>query len=384
MKKLLWILAILLLLLIAFRVVTKVTKKPPLSLTQIQQQEGIPVEVMELKPGRITNSIEVTGMVASEEQTKLSSKIGGRILAINRDIGDAVQKGEKLVVMDTTSLELQRNQAQGQLEIAQNTLNQVKIQLEDARKNLNRMENLFKEGAISQRELETLQLRFHTAEEQYQSAASQVTMARDSLNLVETSIRDACIYAPFSGVIGNKIADVGEVVAPGQPVMTFYNTARLNAEVHVPEQYISMLRIGQEAEIILDAFPDAQFKGRIASIAGAPDPSNRLFNVHVNFLTRPAGLKPGLFLQGRIFTKTKENVLTVPGQAIFMEGNEDFIFIVNDGRAEKKKVVTGMTTDGSTEIVSGLSAGDRAVVFGKENLTPGCLVKVTGTGREQQ
>jgi len=377
MKRLLLIILIIFALaFFAFKIVHKFTAKAPPSITQIQEQEGIPVEVIEIMPDTLFKFLNVTGRVGSEEEAYLSSKAGGRILKIYKDAGDTVKKGEKIVEVDTTSLELQRTQAKNQVKIAENTLSQVKVQFEDAKRDLERMRNLFEDDVISPKELENFQLKFQTAKQQHESALSQLEIAEDSLRIVDANIYDHSIFAPFDGIVGIRRADIGEVVGPGQLIISLYNLEKLNAQVQVAENDISSLKIGQDVMITLDASTAKELTGKVTRISGAPDPNTSLFDVYIAFKTIPANLKPGLFLKGKILIGRKENVMTLPVRVLLKEGSGYFVFVVQDNKAVKKKVELGDRTEDKVEIISGIGVGMKVVSFGKENVKTGSFVKI--------
>ena len=377
MKKILIILIILILGIFAFRIVYKFTAKIPLSIAQIQEKEGIPVEVMKIKPDTLLKFINVTGRVGSEEEAYLSSKAGGRILKIYKDVGDTVKKDEKIVEIDTKSLEIQKTQAENQVKIAESSMNQTKVQFENAQRDIERMQNLFKDGVISKKELEKFELNFQTAKQQHETASAQLEVAKDSLRIVDTNIQDHSIFAPFDGVVGIRKGDVGEVVGPGQLMLSLYNLEKLNAQVQVAENDISDVEIGQDARITIDALDGEELEGSVTKISGAPDSSTRLFDVHIGFKTIPDNVKPGLFLRGKILVGSKENVLTLPTQVLSKKGSEYFVFVIEDNRAVEKKVELGDRTEEKAEIVSGIEVGMKVITFGKENVKADSLVKIT-------
>lgn len=377
MKKIVTVFVILVLGIFGYRIYRKVTQKPGPSLARIQEKEGIPVEVEQVRPETFVRTVSFSGRVASEEEAVLSSKTGGRIIGIYKNIGDTVRQGELLARVDTSQLELQRIQAANQTRMAEKNLNQVQLHLENARKDLARMENLFREGAISQKQLERYQLDFQTSREQYESSQAQLEVARNNFRIVETSIQDAAVRAPFTGIIGSKRGDVGEVVAPGAPVFTLFNTAKLNAQLEVPEQHVVSLRQGQKAELSIDSLPGTSYRGHLTRVSGAPDPDTRLYCVHVSFDSRPEGLKPGLFLRGKITIGEKKGVLSVPNQALLQESGSSYVFVARAGKAEKRSVTLGEKAEDRTEITAGLQGGEQVIIFGKENVSNGSRVKIT-------
>lgn len=377
MKKILIILIILVLGIFAFRIVHKITTKIPLSIAQIQEKEGIPVEIIKIMPGTLLKFINVTGRVGSEEEAYLSSKAGGRILKIYKDAGDTVKKDEKIVEIDTQSLEIQKTQAENQVKIAESSMSQTKVQFENAQRDIERMQNLFKDGVISKKELEKFELSFQTAKQQYETASAQLEVAKDSLRIVDTNVQDHSIFAPFDGVVGIRKGDVGEVVGPGQLILSLYNLEKLNAQVQVAENDISDVEVGQYARITIDALGGEELEGSVTKISGAPDSSTRLFDVRIGFKTIPDNVKPGFFLRGKILVGSKENVLTLPTQVLSKKGSEYFVFVVEGNRAVEKKVELGDRTEEKAEIVSGIEVGMKVITFGKENVKADSLVKIT-------
>ncbi|MBU0533721.1 MAG: efflux RND transporter periplasmic adaptor subunit [Candidatus Omnitrophica bacterium] len=376
MRKITVIVSILLLGVIALIIIQKFNAKLPLSITQIQEKEGIPVEAVEIRPDSLLEFLNVTGRVGSEQEAYLSSKAGGRILEFHKDAGDVVIDGEKLVEIDTSSLEIQKTQAQNQVKIAENNLNQSQAQFEDVKRNLDRMNNLFKDGTISKRELEQFELNFKTAKQTLESAYAQLEVAKDNLRIVDVNIQDHGIFAPFDGVVGIRRADVGEIISPGQSIISLYNPQKLNAQVKVAEKDISGLQIGQRAILTLDVSASKQLKGQVTRISGAPDANTRLFDVYIRFEDMSNNIIPGIFLQGKILVDTKENIMTLSNEALIKEGMEYFVFAVEDNHAVKKQVKLGNRSEDKFEIISGIDFGTKIITFGKENVKEGSLIKI--------
>lgn len=376
MKKIVIIIVIIFLSISVFLIIKNLTAKSPLSIAQIQEKEGIPVEVIEINPDTFSKFLNVTGRVGSEQEAYLSSKTGGRILKFYKDAGDSVKNGEEIVSIDTASLEIQKAQAENQVIIAENDLKQAQIQFGDAKKNFSRMSNLFEEGTISKKELEQFELNFQTAKQHLDSAFAYLKVAKDSLKTVETNIKDHSIFAPFDGIVGIRRADVGEIVNPGQSIISLYNPKKLNAQVKVAEKDIPNLKIGQQATITLDVSATEELGGEITRISGAPDANTRLFDVYIGFEEMSDKVIPGIFLQGKILIGTQKNVMTLPSSALIKEGVNYFVFVVENNHAVKKQVKLGDRSEDKFEIASGLNFGTQVITFGKENVREGSLVKI--------
>lgn len=376
MKKIFIAVALIFIIIFGIRLYQEIKKAPPLNISTLQEKSGIPVDVITVEPQNFSEEILVTGTIGSEEEANISTKIPGRVVAVYADAGMYVKANQVLAVIDETQLKIQKAQIQNQILIARTNLETIKIQIDDARRDVNRMEELYKEGAISKKQLEGYQLKLDTLNKNFEAAQKNLKVVEDNLQLINTQIDDCTIKAPFDGIIGNKWVEIGEIVNPGQILMTIYNTGKLNAQMKVPEVYIPQIKKGQSAEIKLDAIGDRNLTGKITKISGSPDPKTRMFTVYVSIPGLPNNVKPGMFATGRITTKTQKNIFLIPGEALIQEGDENFVYIVDNNIAKKVKVVTGQQINGNIEIVSGLSKGDKVVTTGKENLSPESIVKI--------
>ncbi|MCM8825877.1 MAG: efflux RND transporter periplasmic adaptor subunit, partial [Candidatus Omnitrophica bacterium] len=332
--------------------------------------------VFVVKPQEHSNEIIVVGTTGADEEANISAKIPGRVVSVNADAGMFVKKGQALITIDDSQLKIQKIQIQNQILMAQANLDAINIQMLDAQKDVKRMEELYKEGVISQKQLEGYQVKLETLQKNYESAQKNIQIIKDNLRLIDIQINDCVIEAPFDGIIGNKRVETGEVVGPGQILMTIYNIKKLNAQMRVPELYIPQIRPGQTVVISIDALEIGEIKGRVTKISGAPDPKTRMFTVYVSLPFANPLIKPGMFAKGRIIINRKNNALIVPEEAVFEEAGKNYIYIVENNQAKKAEVKTIQDLNGKIEIEYGISAGDKVVVSGKENLLPGSKVKI--------
>ncbi|MCM8759115.1 MAG: efflux RND transporter periplasmic adaptor subunit [Candidatus Omnitrophica bacterium] len=377
MKKIISVLIVLFLGVLGLRLYRVLTSKPQPSLAELQKISGIPVDVFIVDPQPSSKEVIFTGTIGSEEEANISAKIGGRVAAVNADTGMLVKARQILVVIDDSQLKIQRNQIQNQIMMAQANVDSLKIQLDDAARDVKRMEELYKENVISQKQLEGYQLKLETVKKSYDSAQKNLQVVMDNLQLINTQIDDCIVRAPFDGIIGNKRVEVGEIVGPGQILMTLYNIEKLDAQMKVPEVYIPSIKKGLDAKIEVDALGNETFYGKIIKISGAPEPKTRMFVVHISFFKKDPRLKPGMFARAKIVIDRKSNALIIPSQAIFEQEGKKFVYIVENQQAKKVEITTGQESNGKIEILSGLSAGDHVIISGKENLSPGTKVNVS-------
>ncbi len=344
------------------RVHRKVTSRPAPGIRQIQVEEGLPVEVIRVVPALFSTSLAATGQVVSEEEAAVSATYGGRILSFPREIGDTVRRGDTLATLDTTQLRIQHSQAL---------------------QHVGRMERLFAESVVSEKEVERARLRLEAAVQRHEAALAQVKAAQEAVRIIEHGIEESVVTAPFSGVVCAKMASAGEVVAPGRPLLTLANLERLTCSVSLPENDLPLLRPGQEAVVSFDAFPGKTYPASVLRIAGAPRTDTRMFEVHLRLRERPAGIRPGLFVKAEIITRRSVGVLAVPEEAVFTGSEGPTVFTVQEAAARLTPVVLGDRANGSVEIRSGLAPGDLVVISGREMLTDGAKVRVRTVENEQ-
>lgn len=376
MKKISVLVVLALVVIIGFRLYQKFYQKAPPSLSQIQKQKGIPVDVLVVKKREISKEVIATGKIGSDEETYISSKVPGRVISVNVEEGMFIKKDQPLVIIDDSQLKIQKAQIQNQILMAQTSIESIKIQMDDAERDYKRMEELFKENVISKKQLELYQVKFETLKKNYESAQKNLQVVKDNLGLIEIQLNDCIVKAPFDGIIGNKMVDIGEIVGAGQVLMTVYNTKKLNAKLMVPEVYLPQLNKGQSVEIQIDAIGDKKIYGKISKISGAPDPKTRMFDVYCSLPYTIQSVKPGMFVNAKIMVEKKADVFVVPAQAVFEEGGKKYVYIVENDTAKKIEVLSGEITGETIEILSGLLEGQQLVTFGKENITSGDKVQV--------
>jgi len=375
-KTIIMVLALAFIGLVIWRVYEKIHRQMPATLSQIQTSQGLPVETASVTRQTIIHTINVTGEVRCEQEALLSFKIGGRVTSLRKNTGDQVTRGELLAQLDTSQMQIQRSQALNQIAIAEKNLSQAQLRLENSRREWERRRRLFQEGVIASAQLERYELEYKTAVEQEAASRASLETVREGLKLIEENLQDACLFAPFSGLIGESRTELGEVVAPGQTIYTLYNTEKLIIRAQVPEKDVLQLKAGQKAEFFNPYLSEPVIRATVTRMAAAPDAKTKLYTVELTVLSRSMILKPGLFVQGTITTGRKSGVLTVPVQALLQAGDTYSVYVVREGKAERRNVLVGETSGQTVEILSGLSEGDQVITLGKENVSSGTRVKV--------
>lgn len=331
-----------------------------LFLLRYMPQEKVQVSTVEAALGDITQSISYSGSVESRNRVRIGSKIAGRVSAVFFEELDDVHKGQTLVKLENGEIKAQRNRAK-------EAINQAEINLANAEKNLSRMEELFKRGFASKEQLDSAQQAFDV---------SKAMLEQNRSNYKGTDVRlgYSTILAPVSGTIISKNVTVGEIVAGPlgggsltvpTAIAEIADLNDLEVRVDVDEVDIGKVKVGQEAIISVDAYPDKVFKGVVKEIATMTSSRREVgitYRVKAHIENPEKILKLGMTANVDFIMRSRKQVLTVPKNAILAQEGRNFVFTVSDNIVDKKEIITGIEGEEFFEIASGLQPGEMVVV----------------------
>jgi multidrug efflux pump subunit AcrA (membrane-fusion protein) len=355
---------------------------------------------------------EATGSLAPDEQTDVSPSIAGKVVAIGVDLGSYVKQGAMIVRLDDVDSRIRLEQAQSQVEQARAAVRQAeakiglrpgqnfdpervadvgaaRVALELAEKQLRRFERLIESGDVSRSSYDQQKAQRDQLREQYEAALQRArqdyaAVARERANVktAETqvaaarrSLSYALVFAPISGYVSERPADLGEYVSPTSKVATIVRTNPLRMRIDIPEQTISAVQVGQGVSINVSAYPDRAFTGRIARISPNVAATSRTLTVEAEVENNDGLLKPGQFATVRIQQATASAAVLVPARAVHTEGASSHLFVIKNGRAEMRLVQLGQTEGDLVEIRSGVAADEQVAVSNVELLSDGMAVK---------
>lgn len=292
--------------------------------------------------------------LVAESQVQVASRLMGYLRAIHVVEGQQVDVGQKLFSVDPVDVE-------GQVEQARAGVKQAEDALADARLEFKRFEALFKEEAVSRQQFEKVKL-------QHDLAESRLAQARAGQATASGQLRYATVTSPIAGVVTRKLANTGDLAAPGHPVLVVENPGKLQVETQVPEAVLGGLKPGSQIQVEVDG-QVKPLAARVARISPAADPLTRTFLVKLD--VAGSGLRSGLFARA-LFPQGERDTLTVPTTALVNRAGIVGVFVVGqDGVAQFRMVRPGEVRDGAVEILSGLGAGERVVTGGADKLESG-------------
>jgi RND family efflux transporter MFP subunit len=301
--------------------------------------------------------IDVDGAVVGRVEAVLASRLAAPVVEVAAVPGRTVRAGAVLV-------RLEEREADGAVAGARASVEAARSALELARKNRARFEKLEGRGAAAAIELDR-------ARQAEASAAAALAAASAALSRAETDRAQAVLVAPFDAVVVEKLVSVGDLAAPGRPLVRVASIAGRRVEAAPSEEQAARLSPGEEVEVVIG---EKSFRGHVAEIVGAVDLSTRRRTVRVDL---PAGVEPavGTFARLRL-PGPKEPRLFAPSRAVVARGGLELAWSVDSGgKVALRYVRTGPVSDGLVEIRSGLVAGERVVLDPPADLEAGTRVR---------
>jgi len=308
-----------------------------------------PVETGLVQLGTISRAVTVSGVVEPIRTIGVNSQLSGALLSVEVEEGMRVTEGQVLARVDDRELAAQEASAEAAFVVAEAAFE--------------RAEQLRNSQVITIGEYE----RDRTA---YASARSQLEQLR-------TRRGYAVVRSPLNGVVLEKRVEAGDVVAPQTQLFRIGDISTMVVRVPVSELDVVELSPGAAATLVFDAYPSGSFTGRIRRIFPSADPNTRLVPVEVALDEAGARTaRPGFLARVTFALGARSGVRLVPASAIVSGAGGQAVFVIQDNRATRRTVQTGLTSEGRVEILAGLEEGDTIVVTGSNTLRDGAEVRV--------
>lgn len=332
--------------------------------------------------------LNATGYVVAQRKAAIASKATGRLEWLGVAEGSRVKTGEVIARIDNRDVVAQGQSAQANVTAARAALQQTLAEERDALLQLRRNQDLLAKGFVSQATVDTAQARADRAVAGVANAKATIGGAEASARNAQVSIDYTVIRAPFDGVILSKSANVGDIVTPFSSaadskgaVVTMADMTTLEVEADVAESNLSKIKVGQPAEILLDALPDSRFRGRINRIVPTVDRAKATVMTKVKFDEIDPRILPEMsakvsFLSQEVTPEQQRSLVAVASDAIVQRDGRTVVLLVRDGSAIAVPVTPGQKVGDLTAIAGDVKSGERAVARPAEGLVTGTAVKV--------
>ena len=360
------------------------------------------VSIAYVAKSTIEDFYEATGTVKAKTTTQVSANKMGRIISFPAAEGDTVSRGQLLVEIDSSESKTQLLKAQAGVNEAQASLIEVErsvdsanaaVRTAEANKQLaettfGRYKELFSRGSASAQEFDEAQSRLKVATSELDRAKANVQTilaknkqinARIELakaDIASTKVLDGYsnVFAPVSGVIVRKFAELGATAVPGTPLLAIEDNSQYRLEAAVEESRSKLVRIGNRVNVSIDALGGGEITGTVIEVLPTSDPASRSSIVKIDLPANPL-LRTGLYGLAR-FPLAQKEAITVPQASIIQRGQLNGVYVVGpEGAVHFRIVTTGKTSAGVVEILSGVAEGDEVASSDVEKLTDGTKVR---------
>jgi membrane fusion protein (multidrug efflux system) len=312
----------------------------------------VAVEVGRVEAMRLEDDTQAVGTLRSRQGVMLRPEVSGRIAKLGFSDGQRVRRSQLLVQLDDSLQRAQLQQADAQASIA--------------RTNLQRNKDLLAQNFISKSAVDQSQSSLEVAE-------AQVALARAQLARMQ-------IVAPFDGVVGIRVVNVGDYVKDGADLVNIEDLSSVWVDFRLHERFMARIKPGQGVQVTLDALPGRQYVGRIDALDSLLDANGRSVLVRAKLANTGGELRAGMYARSRVVFDVREGALVVPEEALVPIGEKQYLYkLVADGEnkvAQRIEARIGQRVPGKVEVLEGVKAGDQVVIAGQARLGRGDSVPV--------
>ena len=382
------------------------------------EKEPVPVVSVPGEPaqkGPVEQTVSAEGVVFPKQQSILSPKITSTIKQFLVQRGSRVHKGQLLAVLENADLSAAAQQSKGEVEQAEATYTTTtaatipqeiqkagldavaaKAAFDAQQKVYDSRKELFDQGAVPRRDLDSAQValaqartQFEVAERQLadlervgqrqtlKSAEGQLTAAKGKYRSAEAQLSYSEIRSPIDGVVTDRPQYAGELATANQPILTVMDTSTLIVKAHIAQSDAAALKVGNSAQIQVAGAPDP-IPAKVALVSPALDPGSTTVEVWVQSNKPNSAIKPGMTAQLVMTARSAKDALTVPASAVYKneDGSEYAVIATPDNHAAIKTVQIGIRGKDRVQITSGLNAGDKVIISGGYALPDKTQVKI--------
>jgi membrane fusion protein (multidrug efflux system) len=310
---------------------------------------AVNVRVETLQPADFSETIHLTGIVKAIEDVTVSPEEGGTLKEWTCEKGRYVERGTIIALLDDGVVKAGYDAALAQYNTAELVYgNQQRV---------------FSEQAISETQLKT--------------SGYARDAAKAQADLMKARFERTRVRAPVSGILDERLVDVGELAPPGLPLARIVNLSAVKIVINVPERYAGQLQKGTMVEFSVIAYPGLVFRGRVSFVGSAISPDNRTFPVEAE-LANPGGkLKPEMIARATIMQASRKQALLVREEIVQqVDRDRQIVYVEDGGTARERRVQLGGRSGNTVEVVAGLRAGDRIITSGFQKVVDGQPVTI--------
>ena len=391
------------------------------------------VETQTATAEEIGNDSTYSGTVAPNETVSVFSQVSGMVAQVNYDVGDQVEKGDVLFQMDTESIrnniaQLQASyesalanvkvaqtsldtvngaQTQIQIESLKTALDNAQMALDTAKTTYENTKVLFEQGFVSQTDMTAAEDAYKNAQNAYdqakssydltsgqmieentQKAQASLEAAQAQANAVQAqiasaqkSLRDATVTSPISGVVTACNVTAGTLMSSAQAPFTIEDTSVMKVDINVSEETVNQIALGDTVSVKVDASAGEDMTGTVTLIHPASNAAG-MYSVEISLDNAAGDLKTGMFAEVSLIKEEGGDAIVLPRDAILTTGDENYVYIEEDGKAVRTPVTLGIDTGTQVQVLTGLTEGDAVIVSGQNYVEDGQEVRLVARDGE--
>jgi RND family efflux transporter MFP subunit len=344
-----------------------------------------PAAVARVERHNVGSTLAIAGEFKPFQDVDVHAKVAGYIRKIYVDVGDHVKEGQTLAVLEVPEIAAQLTGAEAAVRAAREQIHKAQGDLQRARSAHAAAHSAYvrlkqaadsRAGLVAQQEVDDAQAKDLETEGQAASAEAELASAGEQLEVSQANQKQYSamsdytrIVAPFAGVITNRYADTGALIAAGTssstqaiPVVRLAQTSKLRLVLPIPESVVAQIHLGDPVKVRVQAL-DQDIEGRVSRFADSLDRQTRTMETEIDFDNRAGHLISGMYTETRLSLREKKNAVTIPLEAVSRNGEEATVLAVNaENVVEERKVRLGVEDSTRIEVLSGLSDGERVII----------------------
>lgn len=366
-----------------------------------QDSGPVMVRAATAKGKQIQRVVESVGTFFPYEEAIISAEVDGKVDEVKIDLGDMVAPGQVLAHIADEEQRYLLAQQEAQLRQSLERLGlkdekdrvadvketpevrRAAADMQEAEQRFRRARQLADQGIGAQADLDQFQSRFNSSKAAYDAAINQarnliqeVERYKAALELQRKKLRDTTVRAPFAGLVKERLVTVGQFTRANTPLLTLVKTDPIRLRVEIPEKMGPWIKPGQVAEILVEAYADRKFSGKIWRVSPTVDANKRTFVVEALVPNPNNQLKPGSYARARVPTDRVDQVLMIPYRAVNYVLGSNKAYAINNGVIEARDVKLGDRLEDQVEITEGLVEGDTVALGNLNRLDTGTRVRI--------
>ena len=348
-----------------------------------------PVQFGKVARQDLQAKVSANGKIQATKKVDISATVPGQVTQLAVQEGDQVKKGQFLLQLDSVNFRAGARSSEFSMQALLKDLDSARFNADQAKADLDRAEKNHASGILADADLQRARTTASTTDSALRAAEQRVEQSRAMLEGAKDTLSKTTIRSPMDGIVTAKRIEEGEVAVigiqnqPGTVLLTISDMSVVEAEMEIDETSIPSVKLGQDARVHIDAYPNQPFDGTVTEVGNSPivattGQANEAikFKVKVQLKNPPQGIKPGLSVQADILTGFRPKALTVPLQALVVRDaerkpedpaptgppkEEEGVFIVDGGKASFRPIKTGLIGELSVEVLNGLKEGETIV-----------------------